>query len=144
MTPEEYRAQLANAMTEDELLAAVLGTPRRPGLALAYGWMGYHTHRSQHSPAGFPDLCLVHPSAGLLKFAELKRERRGKRDDPTPAQVEWLDALESVERAAVYLDTYREAEAPTYGASPPIVEVHLWRPSDLLDGSIEAILRVSQ
>lgn len=142
MTPEEYRAELAKAMTEDELLAAVLGTPRKPGLALALGWMGYHTHRSQHSPAGFPDLCLVHPGAGRLVFAELKRE---KRSNPTPAQVAWLDALGVIADRVVRPGTI-PARVPEQITGHPVasVDVYLWRPSDLLDGSIERILRVSQ
>lgn len=127
MSAEEYRRAQARAMTEAQLLDAVLGTPRRPGLALALGWRGYHTRRSQHSPAGFPDLCLVHPS-GLLIFAELKTER-GKTSEEQDA---WLDDLEAVRYAA-----------SDYDASPVFepVRAYLWRPSDLLDGTIEAALR---
>lgn len=130
MTPEEYRRQLAENMTEAQLLTATLGTPRAPGLAPRLGWLGYHTHRSDRSPAGFPDLALVHPGAGRLIFAELKRQRRSAK--PTAAQMEWLDALESVRYAA-----------GDYEQAPPFepVRVYLWRPLDLLDGTIEAILR---
>lgn len=137
MTVEEYRQAQAEAMTEAQLQAAILGTPRRPGLADSLGWMGYHTHRSDRSPAGFPDLCLVHPIAGRLIFAELKRQ---KRSNPTPAQVEWLEALGSLEREERIDLAQRDLE----GLVEPTLTVHLWRPLDLLDGTIERVLRVSQ
>lgn len=126
MTGLEYRAAQARAMTERQLLDAVLGTPRKPGLALAYGWRGYHTHRSQHSPAGFPDLTLVR--AGRLIFAELKTER-GKTTDEQDA---WLEDLGEVADRGQLLGA---------SVANPLVAVYLWRPSDLLDGTIERILR---
>lgn len=139
MTPEEYRAELAKAMTEAELLDAVLGTPRKPGLALALGWRGYHTHRSQHSPAGFPDLVLV--KTGRLIFAELKSEK-GR---TTTEQDAWLEDLALVERVAEDLEEVYASEAlGGVDPRPPIVRAHVWRPTDLLDGRIERILRVSQ
>lgn len=128
MSREEYLRAAARTMTERQLLDGILGTPRNPGLALALGWRGYHTHRSQHSPAGFPDLTLVR--GGVLVFAELKTER-GK---TTPEQDAWLEDLGLVaDRAA--------AQDPTGVPVPLIVDVHLWRPSDLLEGRIEAVLR---
>ena len=71
-------------------------------LARLYGWKYYHTWRSIHSPAGYPDCVLVRPPR--LIFAELKSEI-GK---VSPKQQEWLDIL----------------------AQCPQVEVYLWRPSD--------------
>lgn len=127
MNAEEYRRAAARAMTEAQLLDAVLGTPRRPGIALALGWRGYHTHRSQHSPAGFPDLCLVKPDVGLV-FAELKTER-GKTTEDQDAWLEDLGAIEHEERvdlASRDLDQFVD----------PVVRVYLWRPSDLLEGRI--------
>lgn len=138
MTPEEYRQQVAESMTEAQLQAAILGTPRAPGLADSLGWLGYHTHRSDRSPAGFPDLVLVHPKAGLLRFAELKRQ---KRSNPTRAQVTWLDALELVEERVAHDRLWSEVSDGLPGN--PLLEVHLWRPLDLLDGTIERALRVS-
>jgi hypothetical protein len=70
-------------------------------LAHLYGWLCYHTWRSIHSPAGFPDLVLVRGSR--LVFAELKTAR-GKL---TAAQQQWLEAL-------------RQTAA----------EVYVWRPDD--------------
>lgn len=131
MTPEEYRLAQARAMTEDQLLGAVLGTPRRPGLALSLGWRGYHTHRSQHSPAGFPDLALVR--RGRLIMAELKREK-GK---TTPAQDGWLEDLAEVAEHAHNPD----AEALLGDDYRPAVAVYVWRPSDLLEGRIAEALR---
>lgn len=72
-------------------------------LAKLLGWRVYFTWNSLHSPAGFPDLVLVHEERGQLIFAELKSEK-GK---TTPAQLEWLTALKRVCK-----------------------QVYLWRPSD--------------
>lgn len=127
LNAEEYRRAAARAMTEAQLLDAVLGTPRRPGIALALGWRGYHTHRSQHSPAGFPDLCLV--KGGRLVFAELKTER-GK---TTAEQDGWLEDLGVVEARAT---TYADAVARHSTRPDNLVAVYLWRPSDLLEGRI--------
>ena len=130
MRAAEHRAAVAAAMTEAQLLDGILGTPRAPGLALALGWRGYHTHRSQHSPAGFPDLVLVR--RGRLVFAELKRQ--AARHQPTPEQAAWLQDLTKVAENA-------EAAELEAGTSFGIVGVHLWRPLDLLDGTVEAALR---
>lgn len=141
MTPEEYRAQVAEAMTEAQLQAAIIGTgPRAPGLAQRLGWLAYHTHRSDRSPAGFPDLTLVHPRAGRLIFAELKRQ---KRSNPTPAQVAWLDAL-NVVGDSIGDDLLAEVGGFRAEAYPTRVIAVLWRPRDLLDGIVEAMLRVSE
>lgn len=83
-------------------------------LAKLYGWRTFHPAdnrpirtrdgrvRKQAVVPGFPDLTLVRDST--LIFAELKAEK-GR---VTPAQVEWLAALENV----------------------PGVETYIWRPSD--------------
>ena len=67
--------------------------------ALTFGWLGYHTHRSQHSAAGFPDWCLVRRDR--LIFAELKTDRKGH--DPSEAQLEWMAALRAFGHTEVYL-----------------------------------------
>lgn len=85
----------AGKMAEKVWQAKVVAEARRQG------WRWYHTHRSDRSPAGFPDLCLVRPPR--LLFAELKTER-GK---PTPEQSAWLADLAAAGQ-----------------------ECHLWRPSD--------------
>jgi VRR-NUC domain-containing protein len=72
-------------------------------LATQLGWAEYHTHRSDFSPAGWPDLALCRPPR--LVLAELKSEK-GKVSD---RQQFWLDLL---------------------GRCPGI-ETYLWRPSHL-------------
>jgi hypothetical protein len=69
-------------------------------LAKLLGYKYYHTYRSIHSPAGFPDCVFVRER---VVYAELKV---GK-NQPTPEQYEWLNAL---------------AEAGQ--------EVYLWYPDD--------------
>ena len=82
-------------------------------LAKLYGWKYYHTWRSIHSPAGFPDCVLVRPPR--LIFAELKSEK-GK---VSPAQQEWLTILKDI----------------------PNIEVFLWRAEDETIEEILEILR---
>jgi hypothetical protein len=86
-----------SAMTEKDLTRAVAD------LARLFGWERYHTHRSDFSPAGWPDEVLCRPPR--LVIAELKSDK-GK---PSEAQVRWLDLLSHVET----------------------VEPYLWRPDDL-------------
>ena len=75
-------------------------------LAKLFGWKYYHTWRSIHSPAGFPDCVMVRN--GQLIFAELKSEK-GKL---TPEQDEWLDALIGVAKHTNFQE----------------IQVYLWRP----------------
>jgi len=91
-----YHARMAEAELQDAIRQA----------ALYQGWLCYHTHDSRHSPAGFPDLCLVHPRTGKFIFWELKS---GK-GTVSPEQQKWLDALSTV-------------------VTPPLVSVV--RPADL-------------
>ena len=79
------------------------------GLARELGWKAYHTHDSRRSQPGWPDLALVSPTRRRFLVAELKTER-GR---VSPDQTRWLTWLA---RAGV--------------------ETHVWRPADLLDGSI--------
>jgi hypothetical protein len=66
-------------------------------------WRCYHTHRSDSSPEGFPDLHCVCPSAQVTLYAELKTES----GTVTDLQKAWL------------LDC---AEVTPF--------VYVWRPSD--------------
>lgn len=52
-------------------------------------WLVYFTHRSDHSPAGFPDLVLLGPRATIL-YIELKRDDRARL---RPEQQVWSERL---------------------------------------------------
>ena len=109
-----HTRQMAVRVLEPERESHFLG--RVVQLARAYGFQSeliYHTHRSDHSQAGFPDLVLVRPPRVI--FAELKTER-APRLLPLAQEV-WKDALERC----------------------PGVEYYLWRPRDF--PSIERILK---
>ena len=82
-------------------------------LCWLFRWKFYFTWTSIHSPAGFPDLVLVHPEKKRIIFAELKREN-GKL---TEAQQEWLEALMRCHR-----------------------EVYIWHPGDI--ENIARLLRI--
>jgi len=73
-------------------------------LAGLYGYLYYHTYRSQKSPAGFPDCVLV--GYGRVIYAELKTAK----GQPTAEQYEWLLALHDAGQ-----------------------NVFLWRPDDIED-----------
>lgn len=100
----DFHAAQAKAMSESTLEGHVAKTCAD---LKAHGLLRYHTHRSQHSPAGFPDdvICSRH---GML-WRELKRED-GK---VSPEQVLWLDRLTLLG-----------------------YDVGIWRPSDWLSGRI--------
>ena len=66
-------------------------------LAKLYGWNYYHTWRSIHSPAGFPDCVMVRPPR--LIFAELKSSK-GELSVP---QQHWLNVLRECDLVEVYL-----------------------------------------
>ena len=84
--------KVLKAVTEKDFLAKVRE------MATLLGWRTYHTHRSDRSEAGFPDLVMVRGKR--LIFAELKT-MKGKVDREQHA---WLNALR------------------------PVAEVYLWRP----------------
>ena len=84
-------------------------------LARLTGWRVHHTRPALtqrgrwltpiQGDAGFPDLVLVR--AGRVIFAELKRN--GAR--PTPAQREWLEALQACAGVECYLWTPNDWDA---------------------------------
>jgi VRR-NUC domain len=94
------RATLAGSMSE-----ALLDRQIR-AIATSLGLLSYHTHNSQRSPAGFPDLVLV---GQKVIFRELKTQT-GR---VSPAQAQWIAALTAAGQDA-----------------------GLWRPADLLSGQI--------
>lgn len=114
-------SRITNSGSSEDLKKERFRTEREFGLWLEsvcrlYNWRYYHTFRSKHSVAGFPDYVLVRD--GYLIFAELKL---GK-NEATQAQDEWLGDLTGV--------------ALRWG---PGVSVYLWRPED--EDSILMILK---
>ena len=104
-------------MTEAELQGAVIEAGRLFGFRIAH-FRPARSVRGWRTPvaadgAGFPDLVLARP--GELVFAELKAS--GGRLHPD--QATWLDVL-----------------GRTGGCN-----VHVWRPEDWLNGTVEAHLR---
>jgi hypothetical protein len=92
------------------------------GLLAFYGWLAYHTHNSERSPAGFPDITATRTMrdfAPELLFAELKTDTGAIR----PAQRSWLWALHQVAAAADHMSRHDVLEAPAIGC-------YLWRPRD--------------
>ncbi len=79
------------------------------GLAKLFQWKYYHTWRSIHSPAGFPDCVLVRPPR--LIFAELK----SMKGVVSPEQQVWITILSECRFSEV---------------NPIGIEVYLWRPAD--------------
>lgn len=75
-------------------------------LARLLGWQYYHTWRSIHSPAGFPDCVMVRN--GTVIFAELKSEK----GNLSEKQAEWITDLNRVANHSLG------------------VQVYVWRPSD--------------
>jgi hypothetical protein len=108
----KVQAEMARAMTEDQLLNAVRQYAR------LMGWLTFHVHDSRRSEPGYPDLTLVR--GGRLIFAELKKEG-GK---VTPEQRAWLTELGDVARYSM-----------------GNVAVYTWKPSDWHSGEIERRLR---
>lgn len=119
MTTTEARTLAASAMTEQELLDAVID------LAGALGWRRYHQRpgrtpggswtRTTAGDSGFPDLVLVRERfLGPVLFVELK-SGKGKLSEQ---QERWRDAL--LANGSRWL---------------------LWRPEHWLSGEIEAVLR---
>jgi hypothetical protein len=73
---------LTRRMPESDLRQCVVDT------AHLLNWLVYFTYRSDHSPAGFPDLVLLRNTTIL--WIELKRSDRARLQ---PDQQEWADRL---------------------------------------------------
>jgi hypothetical protein len=101
-------------MTEKELRASIVRAARE------FGWRVYFTWSSMHSPAGFPDLCMVRPPR--LIFAELKAEKGKLSDD----QEAWLADLRALSHPGLAMGSSGE---PLLNA----IQVFIWRPADLED-----------
>lgn len=68
------------------------------------GWMVYYTYDSRRSPAGFPDLTMIHIGMKRLVAAELKVGQNKR----TLAQVEWGIAFESVGAPVEYYEWHQD------------------------------------
>lgn len=99
------------AMEAARMTEAVL-QKRVRSLALTYGWKFQHPYDSRRSDPGWPD-CVI-GRTGRLLVRELKKQK-GR---VSPDQREWLAILESCG-----------------------IDAGIWRPVDLLDGTIERELR---
>ncbi len=78
-------------------------------LARELGYLAYHTHDSRRSQPGYPDLHLV----SLRRGRSLMRELKTQTGRTSPDQKTWIAALHSAG-----------------------VDVGIWRPMDLLDGTV--------
>jgi hypothetical protein len=124
-------ARRARSRQTGELLEHVF-QQQVEALAKFYGWLVYHTHRSDRSAPGFPDVVAVRGPE--LIFAELKT-RTGR---VSPQQQTWIDALGTVAGgvtgAVAALDGLVPGIAPN--VERPSIEVYVWRPDDF--GAIHA------
>lgn len=133
--PGRPRRRGRPALNADGSLSEAAWQTQVTNLATFYGWRLYHTHRSDRSPAGFPDLVLIRPPE--LIFAELKTDKGRLK----PEQAAWLEDLELVRQAVT--DLRQNAEAGYAGISPEYaaaVDVYLWRPADF-DEVLERLSR---
>lgn len=106
LTP--IQAKAASRMSEARLLAHVRHAARQ------LGWKTYHTHRSDRSEPGFPDLCMVRMDQLIFVELKVQSEVYGKLSDD---QTEWGMALAAT--------------------GHPML---LWRPEQWLNGTIERSL----
>lgn len=111
------RERALRAVAEDEVERAIVDAIK--SLPPAYAVLRNHTHRSEHSPAGWPDDTLGSLRTGLLIHRENKRA--GKK--PTPAQQAWMRMLAMA--------------TPDIGTGPRRVPgVDVWTSADILNGRI--------
>ena len=83
MKATDYQDQMVLSWTEAQLQNHVIQ------MATALGWDYFHVHDSRRSPAGFPDLVLVHRRKRICLVRELKTEKGRFR----PKQEAWLEGL---------------------------------------------------
>lgn len=80
------RAAQVEGVTEKVFMAAVVR------LAREAGYLTYHTWSAKRSPAGFPDLVIVHPTRHEMPVFMV--EVKTATGQVTPAQQAWVDALD--------------------------------------------------
>ena len=87
-----------NRLTHEQFRVQVCELAQLLGWAVQWHW------RSYHSPAGFPDLFMVRDKSIIA--IELKaRDKRGRLDDLTPEQFEWLLLLQETGKVNSYVLT---------------------------------------
>lgn len=137
VTIPEYAAAMAKDMPEKDFQGHVnryLSTLRKHT-----GLLYYHTHRSDRSEPGFPDLFILGPNGIIV--SELKRQcvcRDGRarcRYHPTDAQQEWLDGFQNHRKLLARLGLNAE-DVPLHAT--------VWQPGHWFDKTlqkqVEAIL----
>lgn len=98
-------------------------------LAKVFGWdFIYHPQLSKWSESGWPDLFLLRVRDRRAIFAELKRDG-GRLTERQSVVLEFLECLAEPRCGPANFDP----------AQRPMVEVFVWRPSDL--EAITAVLR---
>lgn len=115
-----HQQQLDRATNSTELQGLVTDLAS----LLGWHWVHFRAARTKHGwkvpvegplGAGWPDLFMVRQRDARRLFVELKRE---KGDEPTPKQTAIHELLRAVG-----------------------LPVFVWRPSDLSEGRVEAVLR---
>lgn len=108
------------ALTEEQWQRQVVD------LASLYGWdYVYHTHRSEHSAPGWPDLALIRRKDRRIVFAELKSPQ----GSATPDQLAVLEVLLAVSEGGWTDHGRRDIGALVPGMAR--IDVELWQPGDL-------------
>jgi hypothetical protein len=104
--------------------------------ALPLDGLIFHPRYSLGSEPGWPDLTLIRRSDRRLVFAELKTAKGFL----SPRQTDVLDLLRELafDPADYWPIEPRESPPPS---QPPRIEVHVWRPADLVSGAIAEVLR---
>lgn len=90
--PDRRRSTSPVRMSEKAFQGQVVDLMRLSGFRLVY-----HTYDSRRSASGFPDLVAIRRPRVI--FAELKVAS----NQPTPAQLDWLDELHQCDAAESYV-----------------------------------------
>ena len=72
--------------------------------AVDMGLLFYHTHNSQRSDSGFPDVVVTGPKGTIFRELKMPANR------PTPTQALWIETLQSggLDALVIYPDDWDE------------------------------------